>query len=81
MRAEQRHKSTELMPAGLELLPLVLPGGIVELAHYGETANVHAPKRDSAHGVVQTGGHLHAHIGLRVRRNTRLSGSTPRWPS
>ena len=63
MRAEQRHKSTELMPAGLELLPLVLPGGIVELAHYGETANVHAPKRDSAHGVVQTGGHLHAHIG------------------
>ena len=28
---------------------VVLPGGIVELAHYGETANVHAPERDSAH--------------------------------
>ena len=63
MRAEQRYKGTKLVPTGLELLPLVLVSGIVELAHHGETANVHAPERDSAHGVVQTGGHLHAHIG------------------
>ena len=62
MSAEQWHKGAKLVPTGLQFLPFGLGGLGVELAHYGESANVHAPERKAAHGVAKTRGHLHPHI-------------------
>ena len=63
VRAEQRNKRAELVPAGLQFLPFIGVGGIVELAHHRETADVHPPERNAAHGVIEAGRHLHAHVG------------------
>ena len=62
MGAEQRHEGAELVPAGLQFLPLGLVRRIIELGHHAETADIHAPERDAAHGVVQARRHLHPHI-------------------
>ena len=62
MGAEQRHEGAELVPAGLEFLPLVSIRRIVELVHHGETADVHAPHGKARHRIVQAGRHLHAHV-------------------
>ena len=51
------------MPAGLQLLPLIGIRSLVELAHDRESADVHSPERNAAHGVIEAGGHLHAHVG------------------
>ena len=73
MRAEQRDKGAELIPACLQLTPLLqilvlltcaveeLLGSDITVLHT-EAALVHAPERQAGDGVVESCGHLGTHI-------------------
>lgn len=67
------NEAAKLVPAGLQLAPLrqvaVLHASLVELllgshiaVFHAETALVHSPEGNARHRIVQSGGHLGAHI-------------------
>ena len=62
MGAEQGNEGPELMPAGLEFLPLVAIGRIIVFSHRGEATDVHSPKRNTAHREIKAGRHLSLHV-------------------
>ena len=73
MSTIERNEAAELVPASLQLAPLLQVGilltGLVELllgSHvavlYTETALVHSPERKTRHRIVQTGSHLSTHV-------------------